>query len=65
MPALFKVTLGAFPDRGLPREVEYWTERPGFLARIGRARALGRSVMIERWSWAAQQEAPESQRAAA
>ena len=64
MPTLYKVTLGAFPDRGLPREVEYWTDRPGFRARIGRARALGRSVVVEAWGWAPQAQ-PAPERAAA
>lgn len=66
MPTLYRVTLGALADRGLRREVEYWTERPGFRARIERARALGRSVVIESWAWAgADATLPEPVRAAA
>ena len=65
MPDLFKVTLGAFADRGLRQQVEYWTDRAALEDRLAHPRALGRPITIERWEWASETEVRIPERQAA
>jgi hypothetical protein len=56
MPTLYRVTLGAFAERGLRTQVEYWTDPQAVEDRVALARALGRAVSIEPWAWASGRE---------
>ena len=51
MPTLYRVTLGARYERGIPEQIEYWTDLEALEDRLSRPRALGRQISIETWSW--------------
>ena len=54
MPSLFRVTLGAREERGIPEQIEFWTDLAALEDRLARPRALGRRVLIEAWPWPAE-----------
>ena len=60
MPTLYKVTLGAFAERRLRTQVEYWTDPQALEDRVAMARALGRPVSIEPWDWASEAETDQA-----
>ena len=51
MPSLYRVTLGARVDRGIPEQIEFWSDLDALENRLSRPRALRRSIEIERWAW--------------
>ena len=65
MPSLYRVTLGARADRGIPEEVEFWADLSALEDRLARPRALGRRITVDIWEWAPDVHPPQVLRLAA